>query len=117
MSTLREWHSALASAIENGYPVTREGLASYQGRAATTLRLAQAATSTDADQKLAQLVANAYQKMKQLSDKYVADKGNMNYIDPNSLQNDPIDQNLVACGKTLGAMAAGGQFTDDSACH
>ena len=117
MSTMREWHSALASAIENGYPVTREGLAPYQGRATTNLRLAQVAATTEADHKLAQLAANAYQKMKELSDKYVANRSNMNYSAPDSLQNDPVDQSLIACGKELGAMAASGEITDDTACH
>lgn len=117
MSTLREWHTALSSAIENAYPVTRESLAPYQNQAMTNLRLAQAAATTDSDQRLSQLIASAFQKMKQLNDKYVADRKNMNYVATDSLQNDPVNQSLVACGKTLGAMAAGGQFTDDPSCH
>lgn len=117
MSTLREWHSALASAIENGYPVTSEGLSPYQGKAATNLGLAQAAATTNADQSMAQLIANAYQKMKQLSDKYLADRANMNYVGHDALKNDPSDQTLIACGKALGAMVASRQFTDASPCH
>jgi len=117
MSTLREWHSALASAIENGYPVTKEGLARYQGQATTNLRLAQAAATTDADRKGAQLIENVYQKMKQLSDKYVSMRANMNYIAPDALENDSSNQNLVACGKALSGMAASGQFSNETACQ
>jgi hypothetical protein len=117
MSTLREWHSALASAIENGFPITKELLQPYQMQAATNLRLAQAATATPSDQSAAQLISNAYQKMKQLSDKYLAKRANLDYVSPNALKNDDLNQSLIACGKSLGAMAASGQFVDDGTCN
>lgn len=117
MSTIREWHSALTSAIENNYPITQDGLAPYQAQAMTNLRLAQTAATTDADQNAARLVANEYHKMKQLSDKYTAKRANMTYIGSDALKNDPVNQNIIACGKALGAMAANGQFTDDTTCH
>jgi hypothetical protein len=116
MSTLREWHSALASAIENGFPITKELLQPYQMQASTNLRLAQAATSTPSDQSAAQLISNAYQKMKQLSDKYLAKRANLDFVSPNALKNDDLNQSLIACGKSLGAMAASGQFVDDGTC-
>jgi len=117
MSSVREWHSALASAIQNQYPVTENGLAQYQAQAMTNLRLAQASATTDADQNAAQLLANEYQKMKQLSDKYVAKRTNMTYIPSGALESDALNQSIVACGKSLGAMAASGQFVDDGTCH
>ena len=117
MSTLREWHSALASAIGNGYPVTSEGMVPYQTQPTRNLRLAQVAATTDADQRAAQLLANGYEKMKQLNEKYVAHRTNMNYVATDALQNDPADQALIACGRALGAMAASGQFSDDASCH
>jgi hypothetical protein len=117
VSSLREWHSALASAIGNGYPVTSEGFVPYQTQATRDLRLAQVAATTDADQKAAQLLANGFEKMKQLSDKYVTHRTNMNYVATDALQNDPADQALIACGRAIGAMAASGQFSDDASCH
>lgn len=117
MSTIREWHSTLASAIENQYPFTQVGLSRYQTQAMTNLRLMQAAATTDADQNASQLVTNVYQKMKQLSDKYLAKRANMNYISPDALTNDSLNQAIIACGKSLGAMAASGQFVDDGTCH
>jgi hypothetical protein len=116
MSTLREWHSALASAIANGFPVTGELVAPYQAQAATNLRLMQVAVSTQSDQGAAQLISNAYQKMKQLSDKYVAKRANLEFVGPNALKNDPLDQSLIACGKSLRSMAGSGQFVDDGTC-
>jgi hypothetical protein len=116
MSTLREWHSALASAIANGFPVTGELVAPYQAQAATNLGLMQVAVSTQSDQGAAQLISNAYQKMKQLSDKYVTKRANLEFVGPNALKNDPLDQNLIACGKSLRSMAGSGQFVDDGTC-
>ena len=116
MSTLREWHSALASAIANGFPVTGELVAPYQAQAATNLGLMRVAVSTQSDQGAAQLISNAYQKMKQLSDKYVAKRANLEFVGPNALKNDPLDQSLIACGKSLRSMAGSGQFVDDGTC-
>jgi hypothetical protein len=117
MSALREWHSVLASAIENGYPITQAGLARYEGQATTGVRLAQVAAKTNADHQGAQLVDNAYQKMKQLSGKYVTMRVNMNYVARDALQNDPLDRNLVACGKALAAMDANDQYTNEVSCQ
>lgn len=116
MSTVREWHSALASAIANGFPVTGELVAPYQAQAATNLRLMQVAVSTQSDQGAAQLISNAYQKMKQLSDKYVAKRANLEFVGPDALKNDPLDQSLIACGMSLRSMAGSGQFVDDGTC-
>jgi hypothetical protein len=116
MSTLREWHSALASAIANGFPVTGELVAPYQAQAATNLRLMQVAVSTQSDQGAAQLISNAYQKMKQLSDKYVTKRANLEFVGPDALKNDPLDQSLIACGMSLRSMAGSGQFVDDGTC-
>jgi hypothetical protein len=113
---LREWHSALASAIANGFPVTGELVAPYQAQATTNLGLLRVAVSTQSDQGAAQLISNAYQKMKQLSDKYVAKRANLEFVGPNALKNDPLDQSLIACGKSLRSMAGSGQFVDDGTC-
>jgi hypothetical protein len=117
MSTIREWHSALATAIENQFPVAPEVLGPYELSATRNLRLAQAAATTDADRKAAQLIANEYQKMKQLSDSYLAKRAAATYISANALASDKLNQSLTACGRSLGAMVASGEFTDDGTCR
>lgn len=117
MSTIREWHSALANAIENQFPVNQSWLTPYQAQATTNLRLVQVAATTDSDRSAAQLIANEYQKMKQVSDKYLAQRADLTYIPPDSLKTDPLDQSIIACGRSLGAMAGSGQFVDDGTCH
>ncbi len=117
LSTIREWHSALTTAIENQFPVTREVLGPYETSATKNLRLAQVAATTDADRKAAQLITNEYQKMKQLNDSFLAKRTAATYINADALTNDTLDQSVIACGRSLGAMAASGQFTDDGTCR
>ena len=116
MATVREWHAALASAIQNGYPLTADMLAPYRAQATTNLRLASVAVSTDSDRSAFQLLNNVFQNMGRLADKYVAARANMDFISPNALQNDSLNQRLVACGHSLASMAASGQFVDDGSC-
>ena len=115
-ATLREWHTALATAIQNGYPVTTGMLAPYRAQATTNLRLASTAVSTDSDRSAYQLLSNEFQNMAKLSDKYIAARAAMTYISPDALQNDSLNQRFVACGHSLGGMAASGQFVDDGSC-
>jgi hypothetical protein len=115
-ATLREWHAALATTIENGYPLTAAALAPYRAQATTNLRLASAAASTDSDRSAYQLLSNLFQNMGKLADRYVAARANMTYISPDALQNDSLNQRLMTCGRSLSAMAASGQFVDDGSC-
>lgn len=117
MSSLREWHAALATAIENGIPVTAGLLAPYRAQAATNLRYAMVAAATPSDHNAYQLLSNEFQNMSKLSDKYVNLRANLTYVAPDALQNDNLNQRIIACGHSLGAMAASGQFSDDGSCH
>ena len=117
MSTLREWHAALATAIENGIAVTAGLLAPYRAQATTNLRYAMIAATTPADRSAYQLLNNEFQNMAKLSDKYVKLRNNLTYVASDALQNDDLNRRLIACGHALGAMAASGQFTDDASCH
>jgi hypothetical protein len=117
MATLREWHTALASAIQNNFPVGQDWLSPFGQRAADNLRLASIAASTDADRSGYQLLSNEMQNMSRLADKYLALRANLTYIAPDALQNDDLNTRIVACGHALGAMAGSGQFVDDSSCH
>src|SRR5579863_9290186 len=41
----------------------------------------------------------------------------MNYISPDTLKNDPLDQKILNRARSLAPMAASGQFQDDGSCH
>jgi hypothetical protein len=117
MSMVREWHSALANAIQNGFPIAADWLGGYRNKSATALRLASVATSTDSDQNAYQLLSNEFENMKALSNQYVTARQSLDYIAPNALSNDPLNQKLIDCGHALAAMAANGQFADDGSCR
>ena len=117
MSTLREWHTALQTAIQSGIPLSAGLLQPYRAQATTNLRLASVAATTTADRNAYQLLNNVYLNMGKLSDKYVNMRANLTYIAPDALQNDEVNQHIIACGRFLGAMAASGQFSDDGSCH
>jgi hypothetical protein len=116
-ATLREWHAALSSAIQNGYPVTAGSFGAFRAQAQTNLRLTSVAATSDSDRNAYQLLNNEFQNMSKLSDRYVDRRANMTYISPDSLQNDGLNQRFIACGRSLSAMAGSGQFNDDGSCH
>jgi len=117
MSTLREWHTALATAIQNGIPLSAGLLAPYRAQATTNLRLALVAATTPSDRSAYQLLSNEFENMAKLSDKYLKLRANMSYIAPDALENDALNQRIIACGHSLGSMAASGQFFDDGSCN
>jgi len=117
MSTLREWHTALQAAIQSGIPLSAGLLQPYRAQATTNLRVASVAATTTADRNAYQLLNNVYLNMDKLSDKYVKMRADLTYIAPDALQNDELNQHIVACGRFLGPMAASGQFSDDGSCH
>ena len=117
MSTLREWHTALQTAIETGIPLSAGLLQPYRARATTNLRFASVAATTKADHDGYELLNNVYLNMGKLSDKYVNMRANLTYIAPDALQDDELNKRIINCGRFLGAMAASGQFSDDGSCH
>jgi len=117
MSTLREWHTALQTAIQNGIPLSAGLLQPYRAQATTNLHFASVAATTTADHNGYQLLNNVYLNMGKLSDKYVNMRANLTYIPPDALQNDELNQRIIKCGHFLGVMAASGQFSDDGSCH
>jgi hypothetical protein len=75
------------------------------------------AASTDADQSASQLLNNEFENMKTLSNNYVAARQSLDYIAPDALKNDELNQKIINCGHSLAGMAASGQFVDDGSCQ
>lgn len=117
MSAIREWRSVLSNGVANGYPIASLGLGNYQAQAQQNLRMASTAIVTDSDTNVYALLNNEFANMKKLSDKFIAKAQNMNYIDPDAVKNDPLDQSVINCAHSLAAMASSGQFNDDGSCH
>jgi len=118
MAMIREWRIALTNAVQNGFPIGDDWMAVYREPALRNLRLASVAASTDADRSAYQLLSNDYDNMKKLSDRFVAAHTAQNYMPPDSLKNDPLNEQILSCARSLAAMAASGKFADDgSSCH
>jgi hypothetical protein len=117
MAMIREWRTALTNAVQNGFPIGDDWIAIYREPALRNLRLAAVATSTDPDRSAYQLLSNEFDNMKKLSDRFVAAHTAQTYIAPDSLKNDPLDQQILNCARSLTAMAASGKFVDDGACR
>jgi len=117
MSEIREWRSALQTAVRYGFPPNPDWVNSYRGAATSSVRQASVAASTESDRNAAQLISQELNHMQQLSDKMVSARKNMTYIAPDALDKDPLDKKIINCAHSLEAMAASGQFHDDGSCH
>jgi hypothetical protein len=117
MTVIREWRTALANAVQNGFPITDDWLSAYRSQATTALHLSFVAISTDSDRNAYQLLNSEFENMKLLSNNYVAIRQSMNFIAPDALANDSLNQKIINCAHSLAAMAANGQFVDDGSCQ
>ena len=121
IAEMREWASTLAAAIQRGYGVTDNWVADYRAQAAHSLRLAEAAASTNSDRDGLQLLTNEFRAVGEWSDKLLAAKQRMDTAkytsSPDALRDEPLSQKIITCGHFLGAMLGSGEFKDDPSCH
>jgi small-conductance mechanosensitive channel len=73
--------------------------------------------SSDSDRSAFQLLSDELDNMQQLSNKVLDARQNMNYMSGDALRDDPLNQQILTCARSLAAMAASGQFQDDGSCH
>lgn len=117
MREILEWHAALKYAIERGYPLSDEWLGHFRRQIEPSLKHLEAAASTDMDQKAVPLLANEFNNMSALSDKYLKIAASRDYLAPDSLSRDPLEQRLLTCWQSLSSMASANQFADDGSCQ
>jgi hypothetical protein len=117
MREILEWHAALKNGIERGYPLSDTWFGNYRRQIRSSLAQTQAAASTDLDQKAFPLLTNEFNTMGALTDKYLRITTSRDYLAPDSLNSDPLDQKLLACWQSLASMASSNQFVDDGSCQ
>jgi len=117
MRQILEWHAALKSAIERGYPLSEEWIGHFRRQIQSSLKQVEAAPITDMDHKVVPLLANEFDNMSALTGKYQKLNASRDYIAPNSLSTDPLEQKLLTCWQSLASMASSNQFVDDGSCH
>jgi len=116
MAVIREWRSTLTNAVQLGHPVTIGWADNYRVRLSKALgwHLLQSQLNQTGS---VQLLTNEFNNMKKLCDRFVEANNSRTYVSPESLNNDPLDQRIMNCARSLAAMAASGQFADDGSCH
>ena len=118
MSAVREWRSTVENAIRTNNPVDEIWVSGYRRTAENGMTLAVAAATTDSDRKAVALMQNELNHMRQWSDRFLNMRKTASYISPDILDNDALDQKILACAQGLAAQAVqGGQFEDVVACH
>jgi hypothetical protein len=117
MSAIREWRITIVNSVRNNSPVSEEWVSELGRRANKSLALAGAARSTEDDRNGYLLLAAEFANMQKLSDRFLSKRKQMQYIDPKSIDNDPLDRLILACAHSLASMAADNQFHDEASCR
>ena len=117
MRQILEWHAALKTAIERGYPLSDVWIGNFRRQIQASLKHTEAMASTDMDQKAFPLLTNEFNTMNTLTDEYVKITASRDYLAPNSLNSDPLNQKLLTCSQSLASMASSNQFVDDGSCQ
>ena len=121
LTTIKQWRSAVAYALQHGIPGDGSRLFIVRDRAAESLRLATVAASTDSDQNARQLLANHFDAVNAWSTQMVEARRSMstaNYsMSPDALDKDSQYQKTARCSDFLAVMLPSGKFEDEAACH
>ena len=118
MSVIREWRSAIENAVRTNNPVEESWVSYYRRTANDRMSMATAAATTESDRRGVGLLQSEMGMIGQLSDRFLALRSNLTFVATNSLDNDPLDQKILACAQGMAAMAVpGGMFEDVAACH
>ena len=117
LSDIREWRSALLISVQKGHPVTEAWMDDYRAQAAKNLNLTRIAATSNSDHNALQLLSKEFDHMQELDNKVLTARQKLDYITPDSVKNDPLDQKLLNCAHSLAAMATSGEFQDNGSCR
>jgi hypothetical protein len=117
ITAIEEWRTAIVNAVENNAPMTQDWADGYRRNADTKLALASVPVVTGGDRDVLLLLRSEFNNMQKLSDKYLALRNSQTYISPDSLDSDPLNQQIQSCARGLAGLSASSQFQDVAACH
>lgn len=117
MREILEWHAALKNGVERGYPLSDTWFGNYRRQIQASLKQTEAVASTNTDRKALSLLTNEFNNINILADKYLRIAASRDYLAPDSLNSDPLEQKLLTCWQSLTSMASSNQFTDDGSCQ
>jgi hypothetical protein len=117
MSVIREWRIGIVNAVKGNYPISADWVSAQQRTAERSLRLASVAASTDDDRRGVPSLTAEFKNMQKLSDRIMATRRKATYVPPRSLDNDPLDQQILACAHSMATMLENNAFHDDANCR
>jgi len=117
MIQIRKWRAALSYAIAHNYSLAGGWPADLRSQAQKALGMASIAASTTSDENALPMLTNEFNNMGTLTDKYVGMSEANTYIEPASLNSDPLNLKIIACASSLASMAAANIFFDDGSCQ
>jgi hypothetical protein len=117
LTAIREWRITMVNAIQNNVPLSDGWVGGLRRAAESKVQLAAAATATEPDRSAAELLRNEDTNMQQMSDQFLALHTKDSYIPPDSFDNNPQDQKVLACARALASMAATKQYEDEPSCR
>lgn len=117
MREILEWHAALKTGVERGYPLSDIWFDHFRRQIRSSLKQTEAAASTEVDQKALPLLTNEFNTMEALTDKYLRIAASRDYLAPNALSSDPMEQKLLMCWQSLASSASSNQVVDDGSCQ
>jgi hypothetical protein len=117
MREILEWHAALKTGVERGFPLSDVWFGNFSRQVQSSLKQAEAAASTDMDHRTLPLLTNEFNTMDALTDKYLKIAVSRDYLAPDSLNSDQLDQKLLTCWQSLTSTASSNHFVDDGSCQ
>jgi hypothetical protein len=117
MTAIREWQSGLANDVQHGYPLPEDWISNSRSDAAKNFSLASVAASTDSDRSALRLLTAEFNDMEQLSDNILAIHYSREYIPPDTINNDPLNQRILNCAHSLASVIASQKLEDDGTCY
>jgi hypothetical protein len=117
MIQIRKWRAAMSYAIARNYSLAGGWPADLRIEAQKALGMASIAVSTASDKIALPVLTIEFNNMSTLTDKYVGMSEANTYIEPASLNSDPLNLKIIACASSLASMAAANIFFDDGSCQ
>lgn len=118
MSVVREWRSAIENAVRTNSPVEESWVSGYRHSANDRMALAVASVVSESDKQGVGLLQNELANMQQLSDRFLDLRKSLTFVPTDALDNDPLDQKILACAQAMASAALpGAMFEDIPSCH
>jgi hypothetical protein len=117
LSVIREWRTAVVTAVQNNAPASEDWLAAQRRLAEKNLALASTAASTDDDRSASPLLSAEFNNMRKLNDLYLTMRKQAAFISPDEFHNGPLEDQIQSCAQGFAAMTESHEFQDQTACH